>query len=183
MELLDHIVFSFAVFLLVIGLILEASGFGAFIAGHSGSLLLVIIGISLFWAGWTISGARSLSCALASALNMFDAASTLVFWNFEINPAVRYIGQPLFLAAKVFSSIAIVLYAKFHHAPKKGGVLLSLFFAVIVGWNLGQHTLAYLGLSDINLGLFFGTLLSLIAASIVVLMLSLGEKITLKPES
>ena len=174
--LLDHIIFSFAIFLLVIGLIFEASGFGTFIAGHPGSLLLVIIGISMFWAGWTISGARSFSCAIASALNMFDAASTLAFWNFEINPAVRYIGPPLFLAAKIFCSIVIVLYAKFHHAPKKGGLLLSLFFAVIVGWNLGQHTLAYLGLSDITLGLFFGTLLSFIAASIVVLMLFLGEK-------
>jgi FtsH-binding integral membrane protein len=111
---------------------------------------------------------------------MFDAASTLAFWNFEINPAVRYIGTPLFLVAKIVCSIAIVLYAKFHNAPKKGGLLLSLFFAVIVGWNLGQHTLAYLGLSDITLGLFFGTSLSLVAASIIFLMLFQGEKITLK---
>ena len=176
MALLDSVIFSFAIFLLVIGLIFEASGFGTFIAGQSSSLLLVIIGISMFWAGWTISGARSSPCAIASAPNMFDAASTLAFWNFEINPAVRYIGPTLFLAAKIFCSIVIVLYAKFHHAPKKGGLLLSLFFAVIVGWNLGQHTLAYLGLSDITLGLFFGTLLSFIAASIVVLMLFIGEK-------
>jgi len=105
----------------------------------------------------------------------------LAFWNFEINPAVRYVGPPLFLAAKIFCSIVIVLYAKFHHAPKKGGIILSVFFAGIVGWNLGQHTLAYLGFSDINLGLLFGTLLSFAAASIVILMLILGEKITLKP--
>ena len=117
--LLDHIIFSFAIFLLVIGLIFEASGFGTFIAGHPGSLSLVILGISMFWAGWTISGARSFPCAIASALNMFDAASTLAFWNFEINPAVRYIGPPLFLVAKIFCSIVIVLYAKFHHAQKK----------------------------------------------------------------
>lgn len=180
-SLLDSIIFSFAIFLLVIGLIFEASGFGAFIAGNSGSLLLVIIGISMFWAGWIISGARSFSCALASALNMVDAASTLAFWNFEINPAVRYIGPALFLVAKIFCSIVIVLYAKFHHTPKKGGLFISLFFAVIVGWNLGQHTLAYLGLSDINLGLLFGSLLSFTAACIVVIMLLIGEKIALKP--
>jgi hypothetical protein len=179
-SLLDSVIFSCAIFLLVIGLIFEASGFGTFIAGQSGSLLLVIIGISMFWAGWTISGARSFPCAIASALNMLDAASTLAFWNFEINPAVRYVGPQLFLAAKIFCSIVIVLYAKFHHAPKKGGIILSVFFAGIVGWNLGQHTLAYLGFSDINLGLLFGTLLSFAAASIVILMLILGEKITLK---
>jgi hypothetical protein len=179
--LLDHVIFSFAIFLLVIGLIFEASGFGTFVAGYSGGLLLVVIGISMFWAGWTISGARSFSCAVASALNMFDAASTLAFWNFEINPAVRYIGTPLFLVAKIFCSIVIVLYAKFHHTTKKGGLLLSVFFAGIVGWNLGQHTLAYLGLSDITLGLLFGTSLSFAAASIVALMLLLGEKVTLKP--
>ena len=181
MALLDSIIFSFAIFLLVIGLIFEASGFGTFIAGQSGSLLLVIIGISMFWVGWTISGAKSFSCAIASALNMFGATSTLAFWNFEINPAIRQIGPALFLAAKILCSIVIVLYAKFHRAPKKGGLLLSLFSAVIVGWNLGQHTLAYLGLSDINLGLLFGTLLSFMVAFIVVLMLLLGEKITMKP--
>jgi len=179
--LLDHVIFSSAVFLLVIGLIFEASGFGAFIAGQMGALLLVVMGISMFWAGWIISGAHSFPCAAAAALNMFDAASTLAFWNFEINPAVLYIGPSLFLIAKIVCSIAIVFYAKFHHSPRKGGLILSLVFAVIVGWNLSQHTLAYLGLSDITLGLFFGILLSFAASSFVVLMLFLGEKVTLKP--
>jgi hypothetical protein len=174
--LLDGIIFASAIFLLVIGLIFEASGFGTFIAGQPGALLLVVIGISMFWAGWSISGARSFSCATASALNMFDAASTLAFWNFEINPAVRSIGPTLFLVSKISCSIVIVLYAKFHHAPKRGGIILSLLLAAIVGWNLSQHTLAYLGLSNVTLGLFFGTLLSFVAASIVVLMLFLGEK-------
>ncbi len=173
--LLDGVIFSFAILLLVIGLIFEASGVGAFIAGSSGGLLLVVIGISMFWAGWEISGARSFSCALASALNMFDAASTLAFWNFEINPAVRYIGPALFLGAKILCSIVIVLYAKLHHAPRKSGFFLSLFFAVIVGWNLGQHLLAYLGLSDVTLGLLFGTSLSFAAAFFIVLMLILGD--------
>jgi len=41
--------------------------------------------------------------------------------------------------------------------------------------------MAYWGLSDITVGLLFGTLLSFIASSVVVLMLLLGEKIALKP--
>jgi hypothetical protein len=174
--LLDGIIFASAIFLLVIGLIFEASGFGTFIAGQPAALLLVVIGISMFWAGWTISGARGFSCAVASALNMFDAASTLAFWNFEINPAVRSIGPTLFLVSKICFSIVIVLYAKFHHAPKKGGIILSLLLAAIVGWNLSQHTLAYLGVASVTFGLLLGTMLSFVAASIVVFMLFLGEK-------
>ena len=85
MVLLDKIVFSLGVFALVIGLLFEASGFGAFVAGHTGGLLLVVIGVSMYWAGWVISGAQAFSCAVAAALNMFDAASTLAFWNFEVN--------------------------------------------------------------------------------------------------
>jgi len=179
--LLDKVIFSSAVFLLVLGLLFEASGFGTFVAGQMSGLLLVIIGIPMFWAGWIISGAHSFPCATAAALNMFDAASTLAFWNFEINPAVLYIGPTLFLIAKILCSIVIALYAKFHQAPKKGGLMLSVLFAVIVGWNLSQHTLAYLGFSDVTLGLLFGTFLSFAASSVVVLMLFLGEKITLKP--
>jgi hypothetical protein len=174
--LLDVIIFALAIFLLVIGLIFEASGFGTFVAGQPVALLLVVIGISMYWAGWTISGARSFSCATASVLNMFDAASTLAFWNFEINPAVRSIGPTLFIVSKIICSIVIVLYAKFHHDPKKGGIILSLLFAAVVGWNLSQHTLAYFGFSNVALGLLFGTLLSFVAASIVVFMLFLGEK-------
>ena len=176
MTLLDKSVFSLGVFSLVIGLLFEASGFGAFVAGQTGGLLLAIIGISMFWAGWVISGAQSFSCAVAAALNMFDAASTLAFWNFEVNPAVVFLGPTLFLMAKITCSIAIVLYAKFHSAPRKGGLMLSGFFAFIVGWNLSQHVLAYLVLSDITLGLLFGTFLSFVASSIVVLILVLGEK-------
>jgi small-conductance mechanosensitive channel len=175
-ELLDSIVFAVAIFLVVVGLIFEASGFGTFVAGQLGALLLVVIGISMFWAGWSISGARSFSCAIASALNMFDAASTLAFWNFEINPAVRSIGPTLFLVSKICCSIVIVLYAKFHQTPKKGGIALSLLLAAIVGWNLSQQTLAYLGLSSVSLGLLLGALLSFVAALVVVLMLFLGEK-------
>ena len=181
MALFDKIILASAVFLLIIGLLFEASGFGAFVAGEAGGLLLVVIGIPMFWAGWIISGAKSFPCATAAALNMFDAASTLAFWNFEVNPAIRHIGPSLFLTAKITCSIAIVLYAKFHPTPRKGGLILSVLFAVIVGWNLSQHTLAYIGLSDIVLGLLFGTLLSFTASAVVVLMLFLGEKVALKP--
>jgi len=180
LTLLDKAIFSSAIFLLTLGLLFEASGFGTFIAGHTGGLLLVIMGISMFWAGWIISGAPGFPCATAAALNMFDAASTLAFWNFEINTAVRFIGPTLFLIAKIVCSIVIALYAKFHHTPRRGGLILSVLFAVIVGWNLSQHTLAYLGLSDITLSLLFGTLLSFATSSVVVLMLFLGEKTTLK---
>ena len=150
MALLDKAVFSLGAFSLVIGLLFEASGFGAFVAGQTGGLLLAIIGISMFWAGWVISGAQSFPCAVAAALNMFDAASTLAFWNFEVNPTVLYLGPTLFLTAKVVCSIVIVLFAKFHPAPRRGGLLLSVVFAVIVGWNLSQHILAYFGLSNIH---------------------------------
>jgi len=180
MTLLDKAIFSSAVFLLILGLLFEASGFGTFVAGQASGLLLVIIGIPMFWAGWTLSGAKGFPCATAAALNMLDAASTLAFWNFEINPAVRQMGPTLFLIAKIICSIVIAMYAKFHQAPRRGGLMLSVLFAVIVGWNLSQHTLAYLGLSDITIGLLFGTLLSLATSSMVVLMLFLGEKVMLK---
>jgi hypothetical protein len=178
--LLDKIVFSLGAFALVVGLVFEASGFGVFIAGHAGGLLLLVLGVSMYWAGWVISGAQTFSCAVAAALNMFDAASTLAFWNFEVNPAVIFLGPTLFLVAKIVCSVVIVLYARFHHAPKKGGILMSVFFAGLVGWNLSQHTLAYWGLSDVAAGLLFGTLLSFIAPAVVILMLLLSEKIALK---
>jgi hypothetical protein len=178
--LLDKIVFSLGAFALVVGLVFEASGFGVFVAGHIGGLLLAVLGVSMYWAGWVISGAQTFPCAVAAALNMFDAASTLAFWNFEVNPTVIFLGPTLFLGAKIVCSIVIVLYARFHHAPKKGGIMVSVFFAGLVGWNLSQHALAYLGLSDVTVGLLFGTLLSFIASAAVILMLLLSEKIALK---
>jgi hypothetical protein len=60
--------------------------------------------------------------------------------------------------------------------------MMSVVFAGVVGWNLSQHTLAYLGLSDLTTGLLFGTLLSFIASAVVILMLLLSEKIALKSE-
>jgi len=178
--LIDKAIFSAALMFLIFGLVFEASGFGAFVAGHLGGLLLVIIGIPMFWAGWDMSGARGFSCATASALNMFDAASTVAFWNFEINPVVTAVGPTLFMMAKIICSMVIMLYARLHKNPERGGIILSIFFSLIVGWNLGQNVFAYLGLFEITYGLLLGTVLSFAAAGLVMLMLFSGEKIRLR---
>jgi len=81
--LIDKFIFLLGILAFVIGLLFAWAGFGVFIAGQSGGLILLILGISMYWAGWIISGAQSFSCAVAAALNMFDAASTLALWNFE----------------------------------------------------------------------------------------------------
>lgn len=167
--------FSFAIFLLALGLIFEASGFGIFVAGHLDGLLLVFIGVSMFWGGWAESGARGFSCATAAILNMFDAASTVAFWNFDVNPVVQTIGPTAFMIAKIICSITIMLYAKLHDNPKKGGLILTAFFALIVGWNLGQHTLAYLGLRDFTFGILLGTVFSFAASAVVLLILFMSE--------
>lgn len=145
MGFIDQAVFASAVFLIVVGLIFEASGFGIIVVGRLDGVILIIMGISMFWGGWVMSGAHGVSCATAAVLNMFDAASTVSFWNFEINPLVRFTGPTIFMVAKIVCSITIMLYAKFHHDPRKGGIMLTLFFSLIVGWNLGQHVLAYFG--------------------------------------
>ena len=178
MVLLDKFVFLLGILVLVIGLLFAGSGFGVFVAGQSGGLILLILGVSMYWAGWIISGAQSFSCAVAAALNMFDAASTLALWNFEINPAVLSLGPTLFLIAKMACSIAIVAYAKFNASPRKGGILLTAVFSGIVGWNLSQYALAYLGFSNIVIGLLFGAFLSFLAVLLIILMVLFGEKIT-----
>jgi len=175
MALMDQAVFSSAIFLLVVGLVLEASGFGIFVVGRLDGLLLVVLGVSMFWGGWAMSGARGFSCATAAVLNMLDAASTVSFWNFEINPLVRTAGPTAFLIAKILCSVSIMLYAKFHDNPRKGGLVLTVLFALIVGWNLGQHTLAYFGLRDFVYGLLLGTLFSFAASALILLMLFMSE--------
>ncbi|MGD8566382.1 MAG: hypothetical protein PVF96_08550 [Candidatus Bathyarchaeota archaeon] len=137
-------------FLVVVGLIFEASGFGILVVGRLDGVILIIMGITMFWGGWEMSGAHSFSCAAAAILNMFDAASTISFWNFEINPLVLSTGPTIFLLAKVICSISIVLYAKIHPTPHRCGAILTTFFGLIVGWNLGQHIMAYLGLRIIS---------------------------------
>jgi len=47
-----------------------------------------------------------------------------------------------------------------------------------VGWNLSQYALAYLGFSNIVIGLLFGAFLSFLAVLLIMLMMLFGEKIT-----
>lgn len=167
MELVDYFVFFWGVFLVVVGLIFEASGFGVFVLGRLDGFIFVVIGVAMFWGGWVLSGARGISCALAAVLNMLDAASTVAFWSFEINPFVLAAGPTIFMVAKVICSVAIMLYAKVYPNPGKGGVVLAAFFALIVGWNLSQYTLAFLGIVDVVYGIFVGTFLSFLASATV----------------
>lgn len=176
MVLVDHITFSWAVFLLVLGLIFEASGFGIFVAGRLDGFIIIVIGVTMFWGGWILSGARGFSCASAAVLNMFDAASTAAFWNFEINPVVLAAGPTIFMIAKVACSLTIMLYAKLHANPRRGGIALTVFFSLIVGWNLSQHLMAYLDLKDFAYGIFLGTMLSFVASAIILYALFMSEK-------
>jgi hypothetical protein len=166
-DLIEYFVFSWAVLLLVLGLVFEASGFGIFVAGRLDGFILIIIGVTMYWGGWILSRARSFSCALAAVLNMFDAASTVSFWNFEINPLVLAAGPTIFMVAKIACSLTIMLYAKLHTNPRRGGIVLTVVFAFIVAWNLGQHLMAYLGLKDFAYGILLGTIFSFVASAII----------------
>jgi hypothetical protein len=167
LEWIDHFIFFWAIFLLIVGLIFTASGFGIFVAGRLDGIILIISGAAMFWAGWAMSGARGLPCAAAAILNMFDAASTVAFWNFEVNPGIVAMGPTVFLSAKIASSLTIILYAKFHPNPRKGGILLSVFYAVVVGWNLSQNFRAYMGLTTFAYGIVLGAGFSLMASAAV----------------
>lgn len=179
MAWVDQAAFLASIFLLVVGLVFVASGFGIFVIGRLDGVILIVMGFSMFWGGWTMSGARGVSCAAAAVLNMFDAASTLSFWSFEINPLVLALGPTVFLVAKVVCSITIMLYAKVHPDPKKGGVMLALFFSLIVAWNLGQHLLAYLGMRVVPYGAYFfivGAALSFAVATLAVALILLMKR-------
>ena len=168
MALLEYFMFAWAVLLLVLGLIFEASGFGVLITGRWDGLILVVLGLTMFWGGWLMSRARGAWCGVAAVLNMFDAASTFVFWNFEANPFVVAIGPTLFMVAKIVCSLAIMLYARLHPNPAPGGLALTIVFGLIVGWNLSQHILTYLGLRDITYGILLGTVFSFMASAIII---------------
>jgi hypothetical protein len=176
--LFEYAVFAWAVFLIVLGLIFEAAGFGIFVVGRLDGFILIIIGVTLFWGGWILSGARGFWCAAAAVLNMFDTASTVAFWAFEINPLIRTIGPTIFIIAKITSSLTIMLYAKLQANPRKGGILLTLFFALIVGWNLGQHLVVYLGVEDYAYGILLGIILSFLASATVLYTLFIGRSRT-----
>jgi hypothetical protein len=182
-ELIDHFVFSWAVLLLVLGLIFEASGFGIFVVGRLDGFILIVIGVTMYWGGWILSRARSFSCALAAVLNMFDAASTVSFWNFEINPVVLAAGPTIFMIAKISCSLTIMLYAKLHTNPRRGGIALTVFFAFIVTWNLSQHLMAYLGFKDFAYGILIGTIFSFIASVIVLYALFISARMKLPKQS
>jgi hypothetical protein len=171
MTLVDYFVFSWAIFLLVIGLIFAVAGFGMFFVSRLEGFVLIPLGLAMFWGGWIISGARGFPCAVAALLNMFDAASTVAFWNFEINPFVLKLGPTVFLIAKIVASLSIMLYAKLHPNPKKGGILLATFFAFIVGWNLSQRLRASLDLRTFDYALFLGAAFSFIASAIVLFVI------------
>lgn len=176
MASINHVVFSWAVFLLVLGLIFEASGFGVLVAGRLDGLVIIVIGVTMFWGGWILSHARGFSCAAAAVLNMFDAASTVAFWNFEINPLVLEVGPTIFMTAKIACSLTIMLYAKLHTNPRRGGIVLTMFFALIVAWNLSQHLMAYLGFKDFAYGVLLGSIFSFAASAIVLYVLFISRK-------
>jgi len=176
MVFVDYFIFFWAFFLLVIGLILTASGFGIFVASRLEGVVIMLTGLAMYWGGWIMSGARGLPCAIAALFNMFDAASTVAFWNFELNPFVLKLGPTLFLIAKITASISIMLYAKLHPNPRKGGILLSVFFAIIVGWNLSQHLRAYLDLKAMDYALFLGATFSFLASAIVLFAIFISER-------
>lgn len=58
-------VFYSAIFLIVVGLIFEASGFGIIVVGRLDGVILIVMGFTMFWSGWVMSGARGFSCATA----------------------------------------------------------------------------------------------------------------------
>ncbi len=179
MAWVDQAAFLASIFLLVVGLVFVASGFGIFVVGRLDGVVLIVMGFSMFWGGWTMSGAHGVACAAAAVLNMFDAASTISFWSFEINPLVLAIGPTVFLVAKVVCSITIMLYAKVHPDPGKGGIVLALVFSLIVAWNLGQHLLAYLDMRVVPYEAYFfivGVALSFAVATFAVALLLLKKR-------
>jgi len=177
MSLVNYLTFGSAVFLIVVGLIFTASGFGVFVVGRLDGIIFIASGVAMFWGGWIISGAKGFPCAVATMLNMLDAASTVAFWNFEVNPIVVTAGPTLFLAAKIVASLTVMLYAKLHANPRRGGIALSLVFAAIVGWNLSQHFMAYLGLETFVFGIILGTAFSFLASATVLYAIFLGGHI------
>jgi len=175
--IVDYYMFTVAIILTVVGLLFTASGFGIFVAGRFDGVIIIVIGLSMFWGGWSLSEAKSFPCAAAALLNMLDAASTVAFWSLEINPVALSLGPTLFLTAKITSSLAILLYAIVHPSPRKGGILLSLFFAFIVGWNLSQHLSAYYRIQSVETTLLLGATLSFTASALILYIIYITEKI------
>jgi len=157
MEQLGRVVTPSALVIFLLGLLFIAGGFGTFVAGHLEGLLVVFVGVAMFWAGWIGSQARGLSCLGAALLNTLDAAVTVASWGHEVNPIVLSTGPTLFLAAKLLCSVAIVLFARSMPNPSRGGYLLSSAFAFIMAWNLSQLALFSAHAQSLTQALFYGT--------------------------
>ncbi|MGA2971585.1 MAG: hypothetical protein ABSE39_03050 [Candidatus Bathyarchaeia archaeon] len=161
---MERVMAPAAIGLVLLGLLFVVGGFGAFVAGHLEGWLIVFIGVAMLWAGWAGSQARGLSCLIAVCLNTFDASITIASWNYEINPLVLSAGPTLFVAAKLLSSLAIVLFARTVPNPRKGGYLLSTAFALIMAWNLTQLALLSFHTESLTQALFWGSAASLAVA-------------------
>lgn len=155
--MMERIMAPAAIGLLLLGLLFVVGGFGAFVAGHLEGLLIVFVGVAMLWAGWVGSQARGLSCLMAAILNTLDASITIASWNYEINPLVLSTGPTLFISAKLLSSLAIVLFARTAHDPRRGGHLLSAAFSLILAWNLSQLALLSFQRESLTRALFWGT--------------------------
>jgi len=156
-EDLERVVGPGALVILLVGLLFVAGGFGTFVAGHVEGLLVVFVGVAMFWAGWVGSEAKGLLSLVAAALNTLDASVTLASWNYEANPLVLATGPTLFLAAKMLCSLAIVLFARTTPSPRRGGLFLAAAFATILAWNLSQLALSSFQSRSLSGALFWGT--------------------------
>jgi hypothetical protein len=157
--------------MLLLGLLCVAGGFGAFVSGHPEGLLVAFIGVAMLWAGWVGSEARGLSCLVAASLNTLDASITIATWNYEVNPLVLSTGPTLFVAAKLLSSLAIVLFARTSPHPREGGYILSAAFALIMGWNFSQLALLSFHGDALTQALFWGSAASLAVAFATIMMI------------
>jgi hypothetical protein len=170
---LERVVAPASIGILVLGLLFVAGGFGTFVAGHVEGLLVVFIGVAMLWAGWIGSQAKGLACLIASFLNTLDASITLASWNYEVNPLVRGSGPTLFIVAKMFCSVAIVLFARTASDPRRGGRALVAAFALILAWNLSQLALSNLRAGSLSIALFWGTASSIAVALVTFMVLAL----------
>jgi len=143
--------------LVLLGLLFVVGGFGVSVAGHLEGLLVVFIGVAMLWAGWVGSQAKGLSCLIAATLNTLDAAITIASWNYEINPLVLSTGPTVFIAAKLLSSLAIVLFARTVPNPRMGGYVLSIAYAFIMAWNLSQLALLSFHAESLTQTLLWGS--------------------------
>jgi hypothetical protein len=154
---MERVMAPISVGLVLLGLLFVVGGLGASVAGHLEGLLVVFIGVAMLWAGWVGSQAKGLSCLIAAILNTMDAAITIASWNYEINPLVLNTGPTVFIAAKLLSSLAIVLYARTVPDPAMGGYALSIAFALIMAWNFSQLALLNIHRDSLTIALLWGS--------------------------